>query len=546
MSAYRLVAITIAGITLAAVGGVLLIRLQSHDVTGDATPRIVAVDRLRFAISDMNGAQNLYVVNGGATRAAYLAAEGRYRNALGYAEGLATAQSDQATLASIRRAGAAFQAIDRRVYADVAAGRSRRAAALVSGVETRNARAMDTGAEALLRSVTVRREHALSSLYRSETLVLLGLVGLGVVALLLSRWAIAERRRTETRFQHLVENMPAATFLVEPGGERRVVYVSPQAERITGISERRWLQPGSWRLVFELVPEGERERLMQRLAQASADGEEFELTVRLRGDDGRERWVTHHSSPVPGSPLRQGFWLDVTASTEAERRSHEALAALVTATEQEQSRIAAELHDDTVQVMTALLMTVRLALEDDERLARFEPMLAGALDRTRRLMFELRPELLERQGLAGALPELAAEGPWQQALVDVDVPRQSETTEALVYRTVRELIVNARKHSQAGTLEVRGHVEGGELVFEVEDDGVGFDVERVRDRDRMRMHIGLDTSAERVHIAGGRLTIDSSPGRGARFSLRLPAQPRDQAVRPEPARAAASRGGGRR
>ena len=546
MPAYRLVAITIAVITLAAVGGVLLIRLQSHEVTGDATPRIVAVDRLRFAISDMNGAQNLYVVDGGASRAAYLAAERRYRDALGYAEGLARAQSDKATLSGIRRAGVRFQTIDRRVYADVAAGRSRHAAALVAGVETDNARAMDAGAATLLRSVTVRREHALSSLYRSETLVLLGLVALGVVALLLSRWAIAERRRTETRFQHLVENMPAATFLAEPAGERRVVYVSPQTERVTGISQRRWLQPGSWRLLFELVPDGERERLMERSARASADGGEFEVTVRMQGDDGRTRWVTHHSSPVPGSPLRQGFWLDVTASTEAERRSHEALAALVTATEQEQSRIAAELHDDTVQVMTALLMTLRLVMEDDERLARLEPMLAGALDRTRRLMFELRPELLEREGLAAALPELAADGPWQRALVDVDVPRQSETTEALVYRTVRELIVNARKHSRAETLRVRGRVEGRELVFEVADDGVGFDVERVRDRDRMRMHIGLDTCAERVHIAGGRLTIDSAPGRGARFSLRLPAQPREPAVRPEPEPAAASRGGARR
>jgi signal transduction histidine kinase len=280
--------------------------------------------------------------------------------------------------------------------------------------------------------------------------------------------------------------------------------------------------------------------------EAAAAGEEFEATVHLRGDDGRARWVAHHSSPVPGSPLRQGFWLDVTASTEAERRSHEALAALVTATEQEQSRIAAELHDDTVQVMVALLMTLRAVMDEDDRLARFEPMLAAAIDRTRRLMFELRPELLEREGLAAAIPELAAEGPWQRVQVDVDVPRQSETTEALVYRTVRELIVNARKHSQAEALSVCGRQDGGELIFAVEDDGVGFDVERVHDRGRMRMHIGLETSAERLRIAGGDLTVDSSPGHGARFQLRLPAQPRERPVRRAPAPAAASRGGGRR
>ena len=108
-------------------------------------------------------------------------------------------------------------------------------------------------------------------------------------------------------------------------------------------------------------------------------------------------------------------------------------------------------------------------------------------------------------GWRPAIAELAEDGPWQRAQVDIDLPRQSDTAEALVYRTVRELIVNARKHSRATELRVQGRAEGGELVFDVEDDGVGFDVERARDRDRMRMHLGLDTSAERVRIAGGRL-----------------------------------------
>jgi signal transduction histidine kinase len=57
------------------------------------------------------------------------------------------------------------------------------------------------------------------------------------------------------------------------------------------------------------------------------------------------------------------------------------------------------------------------------------------------------------------------------------------------------------------------------------DDGVGFDLDRALDRDLMRLHLGLDTCAERVRVAGGELRMQSEPGQGARFQLRLPVAP---------------------
>src|SRR5262249_37831850 len=96
--------------------------------------------------------------------------------------------------------------------------------------------------------------------------------------------------------------------------------------------------------------------------------------------------------------------------------------------------------------------------------------------------------------------------------------------EALAYRTIRELIVNARKHSQAHTLTVSGSVDDGHLVMVVADDGVGFDPAHVRDGDPLGLHIGLDTSAERVRVAGGKLVIESAPGDGTRARLSLPVE----------------------
>ena len=232
----------------------------------------------------------------------------------------------------------------------------------------------------------------------------------------------------------------------------------------------------------------------------------------------------------------QGVIVDLTALRMAELRSHEVTAALVNAAEAEQARIATELHDDTVQVMAALLMQLRLSLRDAPKLARFEQILVDALDRTRRLMFEIRPQILESEGLGAALTAIARDGPWadaEGAFVDVTLPRQSHTTEAIVYRAVRELILNARKHSRATRLRISGRERDGMLVFEVEDNGVGFDAGPALDRKLMALHLGLDATIERLRLAGGGLEIDSAPGKGARFVLTVPADPPRATPRPD-------------
>ncbi|HLK43571.1 MAG TPA: ATP-binding protein, partial [Thermoleophilia bacterium] len=184
-----------------------------------------------------------------------------------------------------------------------------------------------------------------------------------------------------------------------------------------------------------------------------------------------------------------------------------------------------ELHDDTVQVLAAMLMRVRMLTPANPSLERFEEMLAGALERTRKLMFELRPQLLEHEGLGSALRALAQDGPWSEAAVDVDVPRQSVEMEAIAYRAIRELIINARKHSQASRLEVTGGQIDGTLVFTVADDGVGFDPDIALARSARVMHLGLDATIERVRLAGGEFVIDARPGHGSRFRVTLPAEP---------------------
>jgi PAS domain S-box-containing protein len=346
--------------------------------------------------------------------------------------------------------------------------------------------------------------------------------------------ARAERDEHLLRYRTLIEQTRVVTYQTDREGV--VNYISPQIEQVLGYtpkqlvegmdeSQRRSLifHPNSLELV------GEKQRLM---LEGSVIGVDEAAT--MVASDGTLRYVQIIARTMrdPAGDLTgtHGVIVDLTELRLARQRSLDVLGALVTAAEDERARIATELHDDTVQVMTALLMHVRMLMRKDAGLEQFEQLLSEALDRTRRLMFELRPHVLERSGLGAAVDELAGDGPWQRAEVRIEIPRQSDTLEAVAYRAIRELIINARKHSQASLLSIMGWRDEGAIRFLVEDDGVGFDVARALDRDRMRMHIGLDATAERINLAGGSFQIDSAPGAGARFSLMLPEQPREAAV----------------
>jgi signal transduction histidine kinase len=222
------------------------------------------------------------------------------------------------------------------------------------------------------------------------------------------------------------------------------------------------------------------------------------------------------------------------ALVDAEEQRRQVLNQMLRAEADERARIAEELHDDTVQVLTATLLSLdRQRLSDErgepeaaaEAARRARDTLALALERTRRLMFELRPPLLEAHGLAPAVRDLVEHANHELGLeveAHVDVPRYSEAFETLVYRVVREGVANVRRHARAHRLEVTLQHEGGGLHGTITDDGRGFDVHRALDRHRTRMHLGLDATIERIRLAGGEIEIDSTPGEGTRISFHLP------------------------
>jgi signal transduction histidine kinase len=79
-----------------------------------------------------------------------------------------------------------------------------------------------------------------------------------------------------------------------------------------------------------------------------------------------------------------------------------------------------------------------------------------------------------------------------------------------------------RKHARARTVTVHISQDDGDIVCRISDDGIGFDLEGALDRDRMRLHLGLESMRERVSVAGGTLDIRTAPGEGATFTFTFP------------------------
>jgi signal transduction histidine kinase len=212
---------------------------------------------------------------------------------------------------------------------------------------------------------------------------------------------------------------------------------------------------------------------------------------------------------------------------EAEAERRRALALLVEGEQAQRRQLATALHDDTIQVLAAALIQLERLRGKPAKpgaVERTATTVREALERTRRMTFALFPPLLADRGLDAALPplleELACGAGWTTHC-DVAVGRLAPHIEEIVYRVVREALVNARKHASASSvsiaLERRDDIIEGSIV----DDGVGFAGHERRDA---HLHMGLRSMRERVEIAGGALRVEAAPGTGTAVMVSLPVQ----------------------
>lgn len=216
-----------------------------------------------------------------------------------------------------------------------------------------------------------------------------------------------------------------------------------------------------------------------------------------------------------------------------ERARAQLLRKVISAQEEERKRLARELHDESCQTLSLLAMRLD-ELQAQLADAPAAPALAAAralalrtLDEMHRLIFDLRPAMLDDLGLAAALRWLVARHlePAGVAVRLETAPlagRLSPESETAVFRAVQEALTNVARHAHASSVLLQMGEDKGELVIEIEDDGQGFDPASVEALAPSGRGLGLLGLRERMELLGGSARIESAPGEGTRVVLRAP------------------------
>jgi signal transduction histidine kinase len=199
---------------------------------------------------------------------------------------------------------------------------------------------------------------------------------------------------------------------------------------------------------------------------------------------------------------------------------------LLRAQENERRSLARELHDEVGQSLSAILMEAEsAACADDlaearEHLASVRTLAEKTVNEVRDLALLLRPSMLDDFGLVPALNWHAREmtkrtGMNVRLSADDAADELPDEHKTCIYRLVQEAINNSARHANARNVEVDVQRKGDRVLFRVRDDGAGFDTRFVRG-------LGILGMEERVRRLGGRLEIDSKPGRGTTVIAELP------------------------
>ena len=207
----------------------------------------------------------------------------------------------------------------------------------------------------------------------------------------------------------------------------------------------------------------------------------------------------------------------------SERVERDTLRRIVAAQELERQRLARELHDETGQALTSILLGLKqLEGVKPESVAGLRELVVETLQDVRRLAVELRPKVLDDFGLAPALERLTASFS-EQTGVEVDLEAGAITgrlpteVETAIYRVVQESLTNVVKHSHAQRVSVLVTRSDGRIKAVIEDDGQGFDPHAGTGDG-----IGLIGMRERIELLDGTLAVESSQSSGTTVALEVP------------------------
>jgi signal transduction histidine kinase len=195
---------------------------------------------------------------------------------------------------------------------------------------------------------------------------------------------------------------------------------------------------------------------------------------------------------------------------------------LLAATEDERRRLARELHDEIAQLLTVIQLSLHRLDSDAPELRRASELLVQTQKEIHRIIYDLRPSLLDDLGLPAAMKSYAEDHLARQGLhvsleIEEGLPSRPDI-ETVIFRIYQELVTNVLRHAKAEQVSIELYERDGKLVLAVEDDGEGFDPEAKTGG------AGLTGMRERAALVNGTIRFDSEPGTGTHVIVEIPLQ----------------------
>jgi PAS domain S-box-containing protein len=367
--------------------------------------------------------------------------------------------------------------------------------------------------------------------YIFAALVVIAAQALWILALLGQR---ARKRKTEAvltesegRFQRMANTTPSLVWMSDQEG--KVTYLNDRRIEFTG----RDKEAGYDDVWTKYVHPDDIQAVLAANASGLERREQFSKQYRLRRKDGVYRWMFDVAAPrVNGDGSFAGFIgsaADITDQKLAQEALKKVSGQLIEAQEKERSRIARDLHDDICQRLAVLSIEIEQANcngsspEVKGHLEEIQIRCSEIASDVQALSHQLHSSKLEYLGIAAAVKGFGKEFAKQHRVTvnfeEDGVPRQLPKDVSLcLFRVTQEALHNAAKYSGTSWFAVELKAVGNEVQLEVRDSGAGFDVEAAKSGGGL----GLLSMQERVHLVHGRLSVESSPGKGTRIIAVVP------------------------
>ena len=341
-------------------------------------------------------------------------------------------------------------------------------------------------------------------------------------------------RQSEDKYRTIFETTGTATIIIEE--DTTISLANREFEKLSGYSREEVEGRMRWTDFIADKDDLEKMKVYHTARRVDPDAAPRNYEYRFIDKKGKVKDIFSTAAVFPGTKKSVGSFLDITErkqNEEALRKSEEQLrflsTQLMSAQENERTRIAQELHDDLGQILSAIKFGVEDVLHQlgegvdtpgGKTLKALIPVVQNGVEEVRRICMALHPSILDDLGILATISWFCREfqaiysGIRIEKQIDVDEQEVPDLLKIVIYRVMQEALNNIAKHSEADLVHLSLKKQDNRVELGIKDNGRGFDLEVARSAERSKRGLGLASMKERVHFSGGSFFLESLPGAG--------------------------------